>query len=186
MYALQKLIIYTIKIPAIKLIQYDDLPWITSEINSPLGAAKTQVGREQRFVRKTIKLLFHNPERFFRLLRTLNRFLRGYRRYVSRLSKEIHCEKIELTTIYGFEDAAFTGIMVGILSSMAQIMLTSMHNRLVVDTKPYIKIQPLYGHSQLEIEIELKCIFRIRFGNVITATMAILINSLHKEATRSG
>ena len=184
-HALQKIFMYTIKIPAIKLIQYDDLPWIASEIESPLGeVANTQVGREQRFVRKSIKLLFHNPERFLQLIRAVRQFIRGYRRYVSRLSKGIHCEKLELTTIYGFEDAAFTGIMMGVVGSMVEIMLTSMHNRLVVEVKPDIKVMPIYGKIQLEIE--LKCIFRIRLGNVITATMAILRNSLRKEAARSG
>jgi len=183
-YALQKLFSYTIKIPTIKLVQYDDLPWITSEIDAPHGAATTKVSREQRFVRKSIKLLFYNPERFRRLLRAVNQLIRGYLNYANRLSQGIHCEKLELKTIYGFEDAAFTGIMMGILGSLTEIMLTAIHNRLILDAKPYIKIQPIYGHSQLEIE--LKCIFRIRFGNVITATMANLINSLHREATRSG
>lgn len=184
MYALRKLFIYTIKIPIIKLVQYGDLPWITSEIDTPRGTATTKVNREQRFVRKSIKLLFYNPERFLRLLRTANRLLRAYLRYVNRLSSAIHCEKLELKTIYGFEDAAFTGIMMGILGALTERMLRSIHNRLVLDAKPCIKIQPVYGHSQLEIE--LKCIFRIRFGNVITATMANLINSMHREATRSG
>ncbi|CQR74322.1 hypothetical protein SOV_24470 [Sporomusa ovata DSM 2662] len=183
-YALQKLFIYTMKIPIIKLVQYDDLPWITSEIDAPHGATTTKVSREQRFVRKCIKLLFYNPERLLRLLRTANQLIRGYLRYVNRLSPGIHCEKLELKTIYGFEDAAFTGIMMGILGALTEKMLRSIHNRLVLDAKPCIKIQPVYGHSQLEIE--LQCIFRIRFGNVITATMANIINSMHREATRSG
>ncbi|TWH48982.1 DUF2953 domain-containing protein [Sporomusa sp. KB1] len=183
-YALQKLFIYTIKIPTIKLVQYDDLPWITSEIDAPRGAATTKVNREQRFIQKSIKLLFYNPERFLRLLRTANQLIRGYLRYVNSLSKGIHCKKFKLKIIYGFEDAAFTGIMMGILGSLTESMLRSIHNRLVLDAKPCIKIQPIYGHSQLEIE--LKCIFRIRFGNVITATMANLLNSMHREATRSG
>lgn len=183
-YALHKLLIYTIKIPTIKLIQHDDLPWIASEIAAPLGAAKTQVSREQRFVKKSIKLIFYNPERFLQLFRTARQFIRGYNSYVSRLAKRIHCEKFELKTAYGFEDAAITGIMMGVLGSLTEIMITAIHNRLILDTKPYIKIQPIYGHNQLDLE--LKCIFRIRFGNVITATMAILTNSLHRGATRSG
>lgn len=183
-YALEKLLFYSIKIPAINIIQYNDLPWITSEIKTSHDRTKTHVEREQRFVKKLIKIFFCNPRRYLRFIRTAKNFFRTYRYYTNRLTKKMHCVKLDIKTIYGFEDAALTGVLMGVLGSIIGIMLNSLHNRLVLDTKPEIKLIPVYGRNHLEIEI--RCIFRIRLGNVITATMARLPNTLHREATRSG
>lgn len=179
-YALRKFFIYSIKIPVIAMIQYDDLPWITSEIRTPLEGMSTHVGREQRFIKK----IFHSPKNFFDFFRAAKQFISGYTYYINKLSQGVHCEKFELRTIYGFEDAAFTGMMMGVIGSLASIWVTSLHNRLVLEAKPVVFIQPVYGYSHMEID--LRCILRIRFGNVITATMSVLLNSLHGEATRSG
>ncbi len=184
LYSLQELFIYSIKIPTIMLVQHDNLPWLTSEVGTQDGATKTKVGREHRFLRKTVNLLLHNPDRFFRLFKLTKQIFRRYRSYMDRLSQGLHCEKLEFKIIYGFEDAACTGIFMGAVGSVVQLLLTTMHNRITLDTKPTIRIQPNYDHRQLELE--LSCIFRIRLGNVITATIAVLRNSMHTEATGSG
>lgn len=183
-HALQNLFMYTMKIPAIKLIKHQELPWVTSVIKSPQEAAPTHVSREQRFIRRLLKILIHNPERFSRLLKSARRFLQSYRSYIDRLAQGIHCERLDLKVVYGFEDAAFTGLMMGVFGSLTNLMLMSLHNRVILDAAPAVTIKPLYGKNYFELE--LKCIFRIRVGNVITATIATLKNSLHREATRSG
>lgn len=183
-YALQKLFAYSIKVPTIMLIKHDNLPWISSEIATPPNIAKPKLNREQRFLKKTLTLLFYNPDRFWRLYKLGKKIFHDYRVYMAKLSTNIHCEKFELKASYGFDDAALTGLFMGIWGSVLQLLLTAMHNRIRLDTKPSIQIQPNYRHNQLEIE--LSCIFRIRLGNVITATIAVLKNLSYTEATSSG
>ena len=183
-YALQKIFAYSIKVPTIALVRHDNLLWVSSEIEASQGTAKTKLKREERFLKKTIKLLFYNPERFWRLFKLTKQIFRDYRNYMDKLSTGVHCEKFELRASYGFDDAAVTGIFMGVLGSAFQLLLTAMHNRILLDTRPSIQIHPNYQHSQFEVE--LSCIFRIRLGNVITATIAVLRNLLHTEATSNG
>jgi hypothetical protein len=183
-YALRKLFIYSIKIPTITLTKHDKLPWVASEIKTPQNTAKTKVNREQRFLKKTIKLLFYEPERFWRLFKLAKYIFRGYRNYMDKLSTRVHCEKFELKANYGFDDAALTGIFMGIWGAVFQLLLTAMYNRIELDIRPSIQLQPNYKHRQFELE--LSCIFRIRLGNVITATIAVLRNLSRTEATGSG
>ena len=156
-YALRKLFIYSIKIPIITLHKPDKLPWLASEIKTPQTTAKTKVKREQRFLKKTIKLLFYQPDRFGRLFKLAKHIFRDYRNYMDKLSRGVHCEKFELKASYGFDDAALTGIFMGVWSGVFHLLLTAMYNRIVLDTRPSIQIKPNYKHSQLEIE--LSCIF---------------------------
>ncbi len=184
-YSLKKLLIYTLKIPAIEIIQHNNLPWISSEIKTTSRSkTKTDIDREQLFIKRTVIDFIYKPQRFVRLLRASRKFFRVYQHYTKRLTHEMHCERLDITAVYGFEDAAFTGFLQGILASMIAIMLKSMHNRLVMDSNPAIKLVPVYGDNHLEVEV--RCIFRIRLGNVISAAMAKLTKSLHREATRSG
>lgn len=183
-YALRKLLTYSIKIPAIEIIRYNDLPWLTSEIQASHAKTETHAEREQRFIKKLAKIFIYNPQRFLRLLKSTRHFFRTYRHYTNRLTQQLHCDRLEIKVVYGYEDAAFTGVMMGIFGSMLGILLQSLHNRLIMDSEPAVKLKPVYGCNYLEVEI--RCIFRMRLGNVITASMARLVNSLHKEATRSG
>lgn len=183
-YALKKLLIYSIKIPAIEIKQYNNLPWITSAIQASHAKTKTRVEREQRFVKKAATIFIHNPRRFLRLLRISRKLFRSYRYYTNRLTQKMHCNRLEIKIVYGFEDAAVTGIMMGIFASMLEKLLRSLPKRLIMDTEPGVKLMPMYGCNYLEVEV--RCIFRIRLGNVITASMARLVHSSHKEATRSG
>ncbi|SMC58212.1 DUF2953 domain-containing protein [Sporomusa malonica] len=182
--ALRPLLVYTIKIPVIEIVRYNDLPWITSEIKAPQGGAETHIAREQRFVKKIAEIFVKNPQKFKKLMRAVKRYIRIYRKYINSLVASIHCEKLDIRAVYGFDDAAFTGLMMGAFGAARGLLLASLHNRLILEAKPNINITPVYGQSHFEIEF--RCIFRIRLGNVITATMATLTNSLHREATRSG
>lgn len=182
-YALQKLIVYSIKIPVVKLFQEDNSLWITSKIIVPPESKRTRIQREQRFIKKMAKLLVHNPEQFLHLLKTSRRFIRGYRSFVQALTKKIHCQKFELAITCGSDDAAIAGLMTGILRAITAILLITLHKRLTMTAKPVIRIQPNY-HQPL-LNMELTCIFSVRLGNVITAAMAILATTLHREATRS-
>lgn len=184
-YSLKKLLVYTLKIPAIEIIQHNNLPWISSEIKATSSSkTKTNVDREQLFIKRTVIDFIYKPRQFVRVLRTSRNFFRLYQHYSKRLTHEMHCERLDITAVFGFEDAAFTGIIQGILASMIAIMLKSMHNRVAMDSNPVIKLMPVYGNSHFEVEV--RCIFRIRLGNVISAAMARLTKSLHREATRSG
>lgn len=183
-YALRKLLIYTMKIPVIEIIQYNDLPWVTSEIQTSHAKTETHAEREQRFVKKLAKIFIYNPRRFLRLLKSTRHFFRTYRHYANRLTQAMHCDRLEIKVVYCFEDAAVTGVLMGILGSMLGLLLQSLQNRLIMDSEPAVRVKPVYGCNYLEVEV--RCIFRIRLGNVITASMARVANSLHKEATRSG
>ncbi|HWR45253.1 DUF2953 domain-containing protein [Sporomusa sp.] len=184
LYALRPLLVYTIKIPVIEIVRFNDLPWITSKIKAPQGGTETYVAREQRFVKRIAEIFVKNPQKFRKLMREVKRYINIYSCYINSLVSSIHCEKLDLRAEYGFEDAASTGLMMGVIGAARGLLLTSLDNRLKLDAKPNIKVTPMYGQSHFEIEF--KCILRIRLGKVITATMATLTNSLHKEATRSG
>lgn len=182
--ALWQFLCYNIKVPAIMLIEHDNLPWVASEIKTSHEKAKTKVNREQRFLKKTINMMFFNPERFLHLFRLTKQIYRTYLNYMNRLARGIHCEKFEIRTKYGLDNAALTGILMGIIEAVTQVALLSMRNRIRFDARPSIKIQPIFEESQLTFE--LNCIFRIRFGNVIIATIEVVRNLLREEATRSG
>ncbi|MDF2570752.1 MAG: hypothetical protein K0R55_2356 [Sporomusa sp.] len=183
-FALRPLFVYSIKIPVIEIVRYNDLPWITSEIKAPQGGTETHIAREQRFLKRIPEILIKNPKKFNKLMSEIKQYIRIYRCYINRLVASTHCEKLDLRAVYGFDDAAFTGLMMGVFGAARGLLLTSLHNRLILDAKPNINITPVYGQSHFEIDF--RCIFRIRLGNVITATMATLTNSMHREATRSG
>lgn len=181
--AFRQFLCYNIKVPVIMVIEHDHFPWISSELETSQETTKTKAGREQRFIRKTIKLLLLKPKRFWRLFRLTKHIYRNYMNYMDKLCQGLHCEKFELKTAYGFEDAAYTGIFMGVLGALIQLHLTALHNRISLDTKPSIYLQPHYSHSQFQLE--LSCIFRIRLGNVITATIAVLRKLFNREATHS-
>ncbi|WP_371370828.1 DUF2953 domain-containing protein [Sporomusa aerivorans] len=174
-YALKKLFLYSMKIPVIKVIQYNDFPWLTSEIKTSQAKTGTKVGREQRFAKKLLKLFVYNPQQFKHILHIAKRFFSDYRFYIGKLLRGLHCEKFELRVAYGFEDAALTGVMMGVVSLVIARIISSLHTQALLDAKPKVNIKPLFGHSHFEME--LSCIFRIRLGNVITATMAKITNS---------
>ncbi|QDR80762.1 DUF2953 domain-containing protein [Sporomusa termitida] len=184
LHALKPLFVYTIKIPVIEIVQYNELPWITSKIKAPAGGTETYVAREQRFVKRMAEFFLTNPRKFHKLMRGVNRYIRTYRYYINNLVSSIHCQKIDIKIVYGFDDAAFTGLMMGVFGAAQGFLLTALNTRLKLDAKPAIKIIPVYGQCRLQLDFQ--CILRIRLGKVITATMATLTNSLYKEATRSG
>lgn len=183
-YALRRIISYSIKIPVIEIKEYNDLPWISSEIKTTDEKTEPHISGEQRFVKKLMKILFFDPQRFLHIYSTTNRFVKSYLSYIDKLSRNIHCEKFYINVKYGFDDAAFTGIMLGVFGGLVEKMLISMRHRLILDTKPDVNLIPLFNKSHFEVE--LKCIFRIRLGNVITATIARITKLLNREATRSG
>jgi hypothetical protein len=181
---LQKLFVYSLKIPAVKIIQDDVLPWLTTEIKTPKVTTETHIEREQRFAKKLLTLFVTNPRKFRHILRDATDFYNNYRFYTGKLLRGLHCEKFELKVVYGFEDAALTGVMMGVLGTITARMLTALQTQVCVETKPELTIKPLFGRSYFAME--LTCIFRIRLGNVITASMATVSNSLHREAKRNG
>ncbi len=183
-YALRRIFSYSIKIPVIKIKEYNDLPWISSEIKTTDDNTETHISGEQRFVKKLMKILFFDPQRFLHIYRTTNRFVKSFRSYIDKLSRNIHCEKFYVNVKYGFDDAAFTSIMIGVFGALVEKLLNSMRHRLILDTKPDVNLIPVFNKSHFEVE--LKCIFRIRLGNVITATIARIPKLLNREATRSG
>ncbi|HWR09241.1 DUF2953 domain-containing protein [Sporomusa sp.] len=184
LYALRPLLVYAIKIPVIEIVQYNDLPWITSKIKTPQGGTETYVAREQRFVKRMVEIFVKNPQKFRKLMRGVNRYIRLYRYYINSLVSSTHCEKLDLKAAYGFDDAACTGLAMGVVGAARGLLLTSLNTRLKLEAKPNINVTPVYGQSHFALEF--KCILRIRLGKVITATIATLTNSLYKEATRSG
>lgn len=182
--ALRPLLVYSLKIPVIEIVRYNALPWLTSELKVNQRGTETHIAREQRFVKKFAVIFVKNPQKFKKIMRGVKEYIQIYRNYINRLVSSIHCERLKLRAVYGFEDAAFTGLMMGVFGAARGLLLVSLHNRLQLEATPEINITPVYG--QCYFEIDFRCIFRIRLGNVITATMAALTNSLHREATRSG
>lgn len=183
-YAFRRILSYSITIPVIEITEYNSLPWLSSEIKASEDNTETHIAKEQRFVKKLMKILAFNPQRFLHMYRISEHLVKSYRSYIDKLSRNIHCEKFYVNVRYGFEDAAYTSIMLGVFRALIEKMLISMRHRLILDTRPDVIFIPLFG--KCHFEVELKCIFRIRLGNVITATIARIPKLLNREATRSG
>lgn len=174
---------YNIKIPVIEFTSKDGLILLESVIDTNKEKIKTHPKREKRFLKNVVKIYLTQPRRLRKLMRTIRRYSRKYRKFMTQLFVNIYCEKLYWKTTIGLEDAALTGLGSGLLWAMKGLIVAILHNRIKVACRPEINVVPVFGHNHFEIDFS--CIFRIRLGNVITATVN-LFNTKDKGAVKSG
>jgi len=175
---LGKLIIYSIKVPVIEITN-QDVAWFISEVGTDKEKTKTHPKREQRFLRRVVKLYINHPKRIRKLMRSMRYYKTLYRKYMDHIISGVTCEVFHWRTAFGNEDAAVTALVTGFLWAIKEVALIRVKRRIPFMTRPVIQVEPAFGASKFETE--LKCIFRVRLGHVINATMR-LITTNRKEA----
>ncbi|MDR1702692.1 MAG: DUF2953 domain-containing protein [Sporomusaceae bacterium] len=88
------------------------------------------------------------------------------------LKNRLYFEKLRFKLIYGFEDAALTGLTNGALFALQGFFLAVFHSYFKIKENPVIYLQSVYGRDFWEAEFD--CIFKIRVGNVILIVLKML------------
>ena len=182
-YLLRKLICYTITIPVIKTTDRTGIVWLVSEIETAKGDVHTHAERERRFIQNLWRIYLHYPRKFRRMLRQFRYFTRLYKTFIRKVLASLYCERLYWKTTFGAEDAAVTGIAVGALWAIKGLAYHAVRQRVKFSKRPEIAVVPVFGQQRFEVNFQ--CIFRLRVGNVITATYS-LFNSKRKGAVGSG
>lgn len=182
-YLLRRFVMYRLEIPVLKLAEQSKLPWFESELDVEEGKAKTYSDREQRFVKNTIDIYLNHPAKWRELLKSFRYYTRLYRKFMSRVLKDVTCEQLCWRTKLGVDDAAITSMIVGLLWAFKNSAVVLLRRRIKFIARPVLQVVPLFSHVGFETEVQ--CIFTIRLGNVINATLS-LVNLAWKGAMDNG
>lgn len=164
--------LYNMKVPILELVTRNNIPWLESEAETKQGETEKDSGREQRLIKGLVQIFVHQPRKLRRLLRVYRYYRRMYRRFMHRVIETVCCEKFYWTTSFGSDDAAVTAVLNGLLWSAKAMILTFLQKRTDFAAKPVVKVQPLFG--QQKIEIEFRCIFSLKLGNLINALKSVV------------
>lgn len=168
-----KVLLYRMKVPLIKMINDDGVPWIETKVITKDGMETADTKREQRFTRNALRLYLFHPRRLWHMLKAFRYYMRIYRRFMIKLVESITCERFYWKTTYGSEDADVTGYMVGMLWAVKGTTVTGLKRRFPFSSEPVVKVKPIFGKSCFEVNF--RCIFSLRLGKVINASTAIFI-----------
>lgn len=156
-YTLKKFIIYRLKVPVIEFI-FEEFLWPEAKVETNKGEATTNVQREKRSIKETIHIF--------------RQYQKMYNHFMNKLFLSMQCEKLIWKTVYGSNDAALTAIITGGLWGFKSIMLHNLRRRIHIRNKPLIHVKPIYCGQRFELDF--LCIFSIRLGKVINATIKTL------------
>ncbi len=104
-------------------------------------------------------------------IKEFNYSFQTYCRVIDKVLKSATCEKFHWKTVYGLEDAASTGIIVGSLWAVKVFIISRLKRHVLFVTKPDIAVNPIFGRNQFEVDFQ--CIFSIKLGNVIKTIKSI-------------
>jgi len=172
-YMFRRLLAYSMQVPMIEIGDFKKSLWPKSKIKAGQRQDETHSKREQRFIKKTVKFYLLHPSKLRRVVKLGRYYIRFYCKFMDKFTHMLHCEELRWKTVYGSEDAALTGIGIGMLWTIKALMITRLKKHVIVTKTPIINVNPLFGHNSLKVDF--KCIFSIRFGNVIDA-VRILYN----------
>ena len=175
--------LYVITVPVLELEQDHGAAWPAVELAAPQGEARTNVEREKLFLRNLVKIIFWHPDRWRKIKKAIKFYRRIYNRFVDRLLAKTSCEYFYWQTTLGHEDAAVTGLGVGLAWQLKTAVIWSMQQRLQFIVRPELNVKPVFDSNRLEVT--LRCIFSIRLGNVINAAMST-VNLARKGAIGGG
>lgn len=169
----KSLALYTMHIPAIEFSTREDslLPWSEAQITAGQHQSEfeTHVTREERFIKRGIKLYALHP---LRLRRAFNMFFNWFEKYsvfIHKTISSLRCEYLSWHTACGTGDAASTALLTGCLWSLKGTVLKRIKQHSKLHVKPSISIKPEW--DKLEFATAFQCIFSIRIGHVITAVV---------------
>ncbi len=178
------MVLYRMDIPIVEFTKREGLAWLESKIET-IGddvqpdyknESNTHFKREERFIETAIKY----PHEARRTIRFMQYYLKLYRKLTNKITSSLKCETLYWKTTFGFSDAAITGILAGFFWMIKGVILNRLKNRTILTSQPVINVIPVFEH--VTFEIDFRCIFSVRIGNVISAAISIL-NFKSKEVT---
>jgi len=172
-YIFARLLAYSMQVSVIEIGDINNSLWLKSKIKTGQSQDETHIKREQRFIIKTVNFYMLHPRRLRRVVRLVRYYARLYSYVMEKFVRSLHCEKLQWKTIYGSEDAEQTGIVIGMLWSIKELMITRLKKRVIITNNPIINVNSIFGHNSFKVDFQ--CIFSMRLGNVIHA-MRILYN----------
>lgn len=96
------------------------------------------------------------------------------------LFRFIRCRQFYWRTEIGLSDAAYTGIMVGLLWGIKSFLYKNFRSKIrVMEGKPAILVVPDYFHQKLTLDFS--CIFDIRIGHIIIAGLNFVRSTLRSH-----
>lgn len=122
-----------------------------------------------------------------RLLRRLPAIIKeGWQRFdrynsaLYYLFRFIRCRRFYWRTEVGLNDAAYTGIMVGILWAVKSFLYNNFRSKIrIITEKPAISVVPDYFNKKLALDFS--CIFDIRLGHIIIAGLNFVRNTIGRQ-----
>lgn len=171
-YVLRGILLYSMKVSIIELVSQSAVPWLESKIETSHGKTQTHSRREQRFVKRLLKLGVEHPRKIQQFFRNLWYKQQRYCRFMHKIIQSVCCEKFYWRTTFGFEDAAATAMTTGVLWSSKALVLTFLQKRTRFTADAVMKVQPVFGQNKLELDFQ--CIFSIRLGNLINAVTSAI------------
>ena len=166
-YTLRRVLVYSLQIPCIEFAGSENGSWLESKVKTGSSQDKIHTKREQRFLKKTIKMYMKNPQKLGQIIRRLRSFIGLYCRILDEVISKLCCEQLSWKTVYGSEDAAIAGIGTGFLWTLKGLMITRLKKHVMLAKDPIISVCPIFGQNSLKMDFQ--CIFSIRLGNVINA-----------------
>lgn len=88
--------------------------------------------------------------------------------------RTISCEELTWHTAIGLPDAALTAISTGFLWNLKNLVFNNLHNNVrVAFNKPSFEVKPVFNSKCFDVNF--KCIFAVRLGNIIFAGLKLLV-----------
>lgn len=176
--------LYHIHIPKIFLINMKNMVWPVSDIKIADKDTQTRPEREKRFIKKMIRYYIKYPNRLHRLFYYYQYYKKLYTTTMRYILSGTECEYFRWKTRIGSSDAALTACAAAIGWVLKSHMLITLKHRISFTCKPSVAICPVFSDEVWETELE--CIFKIRFGNLITAMTNLIKLFSRKEAEKDG
>ena len=176
--------LYHIHIPKISHINMKNNLWPVSDIKVADKETQTRPGREKRFVKKLIRYYIKYPNRLHRFFYYYQYYKKLYTTTMHYILSGTECEYFSWKTRVGSSDAALTAWIAAVGWVFKSYMIINLTRRIPFTSKPRIVVYPIFSDEVWETELE--CIFKIRFGNLITAFTNLIKLFSRKEAVKDG
>jgi hypothetical protein len=170
-YTVKKIVVYEMEVPAIELVESKGLSWLESTIKTVKSQDETHRKREERFMKKAAKLYSKHPKKLKHAIEEFYYYTQMYCRVIEKVLMSATCERFYWKTVYGSEDAASTGRIIGLLWAGKVFIINRLKRHVFCVEKPIIAVNPIFGRNQLDVDFQ--CIFSIRLGNVIKTIKSI-------------
>lgn len=169
-HSLYRLVSYELTIPVIKWSERG-IPWLRTGFrsgNGEQGKAATDDDGKDGLVTSEL------PEnvQWRDIIREIRFFKAMYRKFTDHIRRGLVCEKFFWRSRLGCDDPALTSLFIGLGWVLKSWLITKLKKRLKVVSEPSINVLPAY--LEPGFQTEFKCIFSIRFGNVINAALVML------------